>query len=257
MAFKIDLAVVPESLPEDLWREMVRLSGLPDEARPHVEEIIAIYKHNRELESNQIPGRDLRKALAEMEKCATKLLKEMRPITKGGPLARSWHRAHAMNSTVTASDVFIVDLERSAEEIVNASVGHSPTGPAQTVQRLDQFYDEVENFAALCAIGRMIAFPDKSGRRVEVLHTCINFLNIVLLSFTGRPLTRAKTNRLGYGPRDFALKVFARGDKTITKATITNAIKNHLTAQSIDNLARWRAHFQAQRLRLLAEFLLK
>jgi hypothetical protein len=236
---------------------MSRLSRLPDAARPHVEEIIAIYKHHKEPESNRTPGRDLRKLLGDMNKCATNLLTQMGAFRHEDRLLLSWHYAHAMalNPRIAESEAILIDPNLSDEEVRNAFVADSPIRSIETVQQFAQIYYEVQKFAEFCALAKSVLFRDKPGRRVEVLHMCVNLLNVVLLSFTGKPLSQAAKNRLGYGPCDFAWKVFERADqalsratvkdKPLTRATVRNVIKNHLVDQSSGDLAKWREHIRA------------
>lgn len=193
---------IEQIITNEQWAKLARLSGLPDEARPGINEAITVHRKNRPDELEMSPPAETRKRLDDLRDQVLALKTALTRINDDRALL--WACATASEGEDTSAK------EASAKAVLaDADV---VLGKASTF--LEKASTSIER--------------GKTGRRVEVPSTVIHFLHLILLSFTGKGITLEK-RRTGddYSTWEFTTAVLKlTGDHTLKESTIRNTIRN-------------------------------
>jgi hypothetical protein len=181
-------------LNDEEWKALMRLSGLPDAARREVDFAMSLYRKYRMHELAPSPA-EIQGALERIAKQVSAMLRSIDEIKESDELYSAF--ADPILSVAGRGQVLIRvnkegrqhgDSQIFDQEL--SSLGHA----------LRRFHDRLDDARAGLA-------PRKRGPQREAMGFLVVFLNRMLIRQTGRPISRAKTNRSGYGPAEFVIKV--------------------------------------------------
>jgi hypothetical protein len=189
-------------ITNEQWGKLARLSRLPDEARPGINEGITVHRKNRPDELGMRAPAETRQDLDDLRDQALALKTALTRINDDPALL--W-------ASTTASEGEDASTKEANAKAVIADAD-LVLGKVSTL--LEKASTSLER--------------GKTGRRVEVPRTVIHFLHLILLSFTGKGITLDK-RRTGddYSTWEFTIEVLKlTGDHTLKESTIRNTIRN-------------------------------
>ena len=193
-------------ISDEKWVELKKLSGLPDEFRLLIDELINIYQQHRPDEVDGPRPGVVRAQILATEKHLEKL------IIKLVMLEHTEDAVDAFAETCIGNTQ--KERTKSALKII-----------AKQLRELNKLGNQLADAANCIPKG-------KRGPRSQVLHFTFNLLNAALVHYTGKKLIRG-TKGHTYGPAAFAAEVLRLADPQIKspQAAITKAwdlIKNDL-----------------------------
>jgi hypothetical protein len=199
MGLRLSLPVeFDEGVDDDSWRALVELSGLKDEARPCVDEIIALYRQHQHQPRGRQP-RHLREFFEKLCDDALRLGAGLKRISEDEELLDGFADAFVRKRDTTKA------------------------GRARAKEFLAKTNSHVNSAWYHLSIATILISPGKSGRKTgELLRECLNFLNLIALLFRNRRIT------LSNDDKSFAIAVMRLADPKLKDATIENVIRDGL-----------------------------
>lgn len=185
-------------ITDEKWTKLKCLSGLPDEARIDVDGAISFYRKYRLYETGPAPAK-ARGQLQAFHKRTSEFLNMIKE------LRQAEHLFAAFSGSLSG-----VDEQKTKRADKELSKLQDQVSTLEN--RLDQASGNVNK--------------GKRGPQRETLEFVLKMLNMTLIQRTGRPISRAKVNRAGYSPGEFAIKVMQIADDTLDRPTISNKIKS-------------------------------
>jgi hypothetical protein len=222
----VDIQVI---IPDEKWAVLKKYSGLPDEARPIIDEIITLYREHRPSEREAASPAALRSQILVARKQLEKLVIN---------ISRLGHTEDTVDAiSLTCTGRTQKERTRTALKLIGKEI--------RELIRLGSHLKHAEQLIP----------KSTPGPRSHVLHFTINLLNAVLIHYTGKKLTRG-TKEHSRGPAVFAAEVLRLADPQIKHPDIAvnktlNLIKNDLIEWDDEAMAILRKNIEGARQREL------
>jgi hypothetical protein len=185
-------------LNDEEWKALMRLSGLPDAARAEVDGLMSFYRKYRMHELAPSPAK-IQRALKRIAKEASAMLRSIDEIKQSDGLYSAF---------AGLTDKHILSVAGRGQVFVRVNKKGRQHGDCQIFdQELSSLGDALRRFHDRLDDARAGLAPRKRGPQREAMGILVEQLNVMLIEQTGRPISRAKTNRSGYGPAEFVIKV--------------------------------------------------
>jgi hypothetical protein len=185
-------------LNDEEWKALMRLSGLPDAARTEVNGAMSFYRKYRMHELAPPPA-EIRGALERIAKEAWAMLRSIDEIKQSDELYSAF-------AGLTGNHV--LSVAGRGQALIRVNKKGRQHGDSQIFdQELSSLGDALRRFHDRLDDARAGLAPRKRGPQRETMGILVKMLNVMLIEQTGRPISRAKTNRSGYGPAEFVIKV--------------------------------------------------